>query len=439
MFRDRVEAGRRLAQALLPYRTTSPLVLGLPRGGVPVAVEVATALTAPWDVLVVRKLGAPFNPEFAIGAVGEGDVVVLHPEAVSASGVSDATVQRMIAEQRREIEERVRRFRGGRAMPEVAQRTVIVVDDGAATGATASAAVAVLRSLGAGRIVVALPVGARDSVTRLRTEADDVICLEEPDWFHAVGQFYEDFTPTTDADVLALIDERPAPAGATVPSAFADEVAIPVASGLTLPGSVTVPVGAVGIVAFAHGSGSSRYSPRNQWVAQVLNDVGIGTLLFDLLTEDEAADRRNVFDIEFLAARLSAAKRWLTSDPRTSTLPIAYFGASTGAAAALVAAAQDPRAVRAVVSRGGRPDLAGDWLQHVQCPTLLIVGGDDRQVLALNRTAQQQLTCMNDLVVVPGATHLFEEPGTLQRAADLAAAWFAEHLTTVEAGVAACA
>ena len=439
MFRDRVDAGRHLAQALLPYRTASPLVLGLPRGGVPVAVEVARALAAPWDVLVVRKLGAPFNPEFAIGAVGEGDVVVLHPEAVSASGVSDATVQHMIAEQRQEIAERVRRFRGGRAMPEVAQRTVIVVDDGAATGATASAAVAVLRSLGAGRIVVALPVGARDTVARLRTEADDVICLEEPEWFHAVGQFYEDFTPTTDADVLALIDKRSGLAGAAVASAIADEVSIPVASGLALPGHVTVPAGAIGIVAFAHGSGSSRHSPRNQWVARVLNDVGIGTLLFDLLTEDEAADRRNVFDIPFLAARLTAAKRWLTSDPRTSTLPIAYFGASTGAAAALVAAAQDPRGVRAVVSRGGRPDLAGDWLPRVLCPTLLIVGGEDRQVLDLNRLAQEQLTCHNDLVVVPGATHLFEEPGTLQRAADLAAAWFAEHLTTVESGVAACA
>lgn len=424
MFQDRTDAGRRLASALESYRASRPLVIGLPRGGVPVAVEVARALGAEWDVLVVRKLGSPSNPEFAIGAVGEGGVVITHPAAMSISGVSSDALAAMVAETSREIESRVARFRGGRPMPDMHDRTVIVVDDGVATGATASAAVGVLRALGVGRVVVALPVGARDSVAALRRTADEVVCLEQPHEFQAVGQFYDDFRPTTDAEVVALLASR-ADDGT---ESFDAEVSIPVTHYLSLPGHCSVPPGAIGVVAFAHGSGSSRHSPRNQWVAKALNEVGIGTLLFDLLTDDESIDRHNVFDIDLLASRLTCAKVWLLSTPATASLPIGYFGASTGAAAALVAAASDPLDIRAVVSRGGRPDLAGTWLASVQAPTLLIVGGRDTQVLELNRAAQAQLTCLSDLAVVPGATHLFEEAGTLQRAADLASAWFAQHL-----------
>jgi putative phosphoribosyl transferase len=205
------------------------------------------------------------------------------------------------------------------------------------------------------------------------------------------------------------------------------EGAIP-AGGARLTGDLTLPPDVRGVVAFAHGSGSSRLSPRNVQVARRLNDSRLATLLFDLLTPAEAADRRNVFDIPLLAHRLQAATQWLRARPETVELPLGYFGASTGAAAALWAAAEPDDRVGAVVSRGGRPDLAEPRLALVEAPTLLVVGGADEVVLELNRRALDELRCERDLVVVPGATHLFEEPGALERLSDLASAWFVEHL-----------
>ena len=198
-----------------------------------------------------------------------------------------------------------------------------------------------------------------------------------------------------------------------------------------LEGSVAVPAAAKGIVLFAHGSGSGRLSPRNKFVAQGLRQSGIATLLFDLLTENEADDRRNVFDIALLAERLSMATSWVRQDAETARLKIGYFGASTGAAAALVAAAAEGDRVAAVVSRGGRPDLAGAALAVVKAPTLLIVGGDDTVVLGLNRAALAELHCPKQLSVVPGATHLFEEPGALEAVVEHARSWFLTHFARV--------
>jgi putative phosphoribosyl transferase len=189
-----------------------------------------------------------------------------------------------------------------------------------------------------------------------------------------------------------------------------------------------LPLQAGGMVAFAHGSGSGRLSPRNNFVAQVLQEAGIATLLADLLEEDEALDRRNVFDIDLLADRLLANAQWLRQLPETHGVPLGYFGASTGAAAALQAAAKEPGRIAAVVSRGGRPDLAMDYLHLVRSPTLLIVGGEDRPVIPLNELAYKKLGCPKEMVVVPGATHLFEEPGTLERVAELARNWFLKYL-----------
>ena len=203
-------------------------------------------------------------------------------------------------------------------------------------------------------------------------------------------------------------------------------------AGLRLPGEMSVPVGAAGLTLFAHGSGSSRHSPRNQFVAQVLHQYGIGTLLFDLLTEAEGREDATTaqlrFNVSLLAERLVMVTRWLGQQDTVHHLPLAYFGASTGAAAALVAAAKFGDQIRAVVSRGGRPDLAGDFLPLVQSPTLLIIGGNDTAVIELNEQAQARLTCENSLMIVPGATHLFEEPGTLERAAGLAAEFIWKHL-----------
>ncbi len=194
-----------------------------------------------------------------------------------------------------------------------------------------------------------------------------------------------------------------------------------------LPGTLILPAQPQAVVAFAHGSGSGRFSPRNRQVAARLQQEKLGTLLFDLLTEDEADDRRNVFDIPLLAQRLGHAIDFLLAHIETAALPIGLFGASTGAAAALVAAAQRPDQISAVVSRGGRPDLAGDALPLVHAPTLLIVGGADTEVLMLNRGAARQMTCACELAVVPHATHLFEEPGTLEQVAELAARWLGGH------------
>jgi putative phosphoribosyl transferase len=196
-----------------------------------------------------------------------------------------------------------------------------------------------------------------------------------------------------------------------------------------LPGHLTVPEAPGGTIVFAHGSGSGRHSPRNRFVAFTLSRAGLATLLLDLLTADEELDRGNVFDVPLLTQRLDDATRWVESRPELRSTPVGYFGASTGAGAALRAAARPGSGVSAVVSRGGRPDLAGTALAAIRAPTLLIVGERDEQVLELNKLAQSHLRCPNELAVVPGATHLFEEPGALESVAELARGWFVRYLT----------
>lgn len=193
---------------------------------------------------------------------------------------------------------------------------------------------------------------------------------------------------------------------------------------IKLNGILGLPKNPLGIVVFAHGSGSGRFSPRNNYVARVLQEAQLGTLLMDLLSDEEALDRGNVFDIALLADRLCLAKAWLSKQPACQTLKLGYFGASTGAGAALVAAAKEPDNVFAVVSRGGRPDLAGEFLENVKAPTLLLVGGHDGVVINLNQDALQKLHCTKALNIIPRATHLFEEPGTLEQVAELATQWF---------------
>jgi len=221
-----------------------------------------------------------------------------------------------------------------------------------------------------------------------------------------------------------------------------DERSVRILAGqVMLEGNLAMPPGADGVVLFAHGSGSGRFSPRNRYVAQELQMVGLGTLLMDLLTpaeeEADAISGRLRFDIDMLAGRVIGAVDWLRENPETRDLPIGCFGASTGAAAALVAAAERPEAVRAVVSRGGRPDMAALALRRVKAPTLLIVGGRDVQVVGMNQEAIELLKTERQLTIVPGATHLFEEPGKLEEVARLASKWFTQHLRREEARAAA--
>jgi putative phosphoribosyl transferase len=447
-FADREDAGRRLADLLEFLRDQPVVVLGLPRGGVPVAAKVASKLGAPMDVIIVRKTGVPFQPELAMGAVGEDGIAVTSPDVVAMAGVTDQELAAVQAREGGEVAARAARYRAGRPRLDLAGKVAVVVDDGIATGATARAGCQIARAHGAARVVLAVPVAPPGWQERVGVSADEFASVLEPPNFFAVGQFYDDFSQTTDEEVIACLRAAGTPSRTSGPDPAddppptddpppADPPGIgsaqpasrevePVAGTTPLAGNLTEPAGGAGTVIFAHGSGSSRHSPRNRYVAAVLAEAGLGTLLFDLLTPAEEADRANVFDIDLLATRLSQVTEWLRTQGRPE--PIGYFGASTGAAAALWAAAEPGADIGAVVSRGGRPDLAAERLATVTAPTLLIVGGHDAAVLDLNRSALAELLCDSELAVVPGATHLFEEPGTLEAAAALARDWFLRYL-----------
>jgi putative phosphoribosyl transferase len=428
-FVDRVDAGRQLSRKVSHLRGPELVVLGLPRGGVVVAFEIARSVGAPLDVIVVRKLGVPEQPELAMGAIGEGNVRVINADVANAVRVSAEELAAVEAKERTVLARRAERLRGDRPAVSLAGRTALIVDDGIATGSTARAACQVARARGAARVVLAVPVAAESSVRGLRAEADEIICVLQPRWLSAIGEWYEDFSETSDEEVRSLLAPAAAPWPEQARSRPGLDADVIVRAGrLGLPGHVTLPRDATGIVVFVHGSGSSRYSPRNRYVASVLNEAGLGTLLFDLLTPEEEQDRTNVFDIGLLAERLSQVTAWLRDQPWAVDRSIGWFGASTGAGAALWAAADSGADVAAIVSRGGRPDLAGPRLGQVRAPTLLIVGGLDDVVLDLNRAARAKMHCVTDLVVIPGATHLFEERGTLAAAARAAREWFSRHL-----------
>ncbi|NIH83257.1 phosphoribosyltransferase family protein [Amycolatopsis granulosa] len=448
-FADRRDAGRRLAARLDRWRSRDVVVLAIPRGGVPVAFEVAGALGAPLDVVLVRKLGLPFQPELALGAIGEGGLRVADPDLVRRLGVSAADLAAVEAAERSELERRAARFRAGRERVSAAGRTAIVVDDGLATGSTARVAVTAARAAGAARVVVAVPVGAAQAVAALHANAggagraddgagradcagcaDEVVCLECPPEFTAVGQWYADFSQTPDEEVTRLLAGEDCVPG----RAPGDEDVTVFAGAVPLAGRLTVPDRAAGVVVFAHGSGSERYSPRARSAADTLHRAGIATLLVDLLTPSEEADRARLFAVELLANRLVEVTRWVRA--RTG-LPVGYYGTGTGAAAALCAATDYRVEVAAVVARGGRPDLAGKRLGWVRTPTLLIAGAHDTALRELHRDTCARLPGESRLAIVPGATQLFEEPGALDAAACLARDWYREHLTRARIGGAA--
>src|SRR5574337_867712 len=270
-FKDRADAGRQLAQRLASFRGRNVVVLGLPRGGVPVAYEVARALEAPLDVLVVRKLGVRFQPELAFGAIGEGGARVINDAVVRAAGLRPNDMAAVEREQQRELDRRVQRFRGGRDRIPVAGRVAVIIDDGIATGATAKTACQVARAQGAARVVLAVPIGPADTAETFAPFADEVVCLDTPAYFYAVGQGYHNFAQTSDDEVVALLDDartwftRPAAAAIADPLPRDEEVRVGVGL-VEVVGHLTIPEHPTGVVVFAHGSGSSRHSPRNRYV-----------------------------------------------------------------------------------------------------------------------------------------------------------------------------
>jgi predicted phosphoribosyltransferase/dienelactone hydrolase len=380
---------------------------------------------APLDVLAVKKIGAPHHEELALGAISEEGTPVFNEEVISALesrfGFRRTELQELARRKRAEVVAQVERFRAVRPALDLQDRNVILVDDGLATGATMEAAVQVLRGRGVRRIVVAVPVGAADSLARLVKIVDDVVCLVVPRDFYAVGAWYRDFSQLSDEEADDMLEER---LGAENEPASSGTVLIP-AGNVFLEGELQMPSGASALVIFAHGSGSSRKSPRNRQVAREIQERGMGTLLFDLLSADEASIRQNVFDIDLLSSRLLSAFSWARE--KAPEAKIAFFGASTGAAAALRAAAQAPEGLFAVVSRGGRVDLAADYLSRIKVPVLTIVGALDQPVLASTLKVLDRL-CIPRLELVNGAGHLFEEPGAIEEVARIAARWLRDHV-----------
>ncbi|HWC19031.1 MAG TPA: phosphoribosyltransferase family protein [Terriglobales bacterium] len=439
LFQDRREAGRVLARALDSFRNRdNVIVLALPRGGVPVAYEVACALRLPLDIFIVRKLGTPGHEELAMGAIASGGTVVINRSVVNELGIPREQIEAVAEREKAEIERREREYRNGRPPLQIDGRAVILIDDGLATGASMRAAARALRPR-AQEVIVAVPVASEHACEEFRSEVDQVVCAVTPEPFYAVGMFYRNFEQTTDSEVRDLLSCATSDHLVSQRSRADDEISDPENGNVLIPSDramlqadLTVPRGAKGVVLFAHGSGSSRHSTRNQRVAKVLQEAGLATLLFDLLTEDEESlDVRTAelrFNIDFLARRLLDATDWLRQRSQFRRIDIGYFGASTGAGAALLAASERAGKIAAIVSRGGRPDLAGPALRKVDAPTLLIVGSRDSAVLEMNREALQQLNCEKRLAIVPGATHLFEEPGALDQVALLARDWFDRHV-----------
>ncbi len=416
-FENREHAGKILAEKLSKYAELDPVILALPRGGVPVAHEIALKLKAPLDVVIVKKIGAPKNEEFAIGAVAEDEHPILNEKLIVQQRYRRDDVEAIVVDRIAEIRRRAKFYRSKIPKIDLTQRSVIIVDDGLATGATMKAAVDWVKTQGVKKVIVAVPISSQDAATMLAGSCDDFISLITPEDMWAVGMWYKDFQQVSDEEVMMIFQKQ-------IPHSEARDQEIWIEDEMNiLPGLLTTAPQSRGLVIFTHGGGSSHKSPRNLFVARALNQVGFSTLLFDLLSFSESLNRKNVFDIELMTKRLLIATDWAKKN--CPGLPIGYFGASTGAAAALTAAA-NRLDIFAVISRGGRPDLAMDSLPSVFAPTLLIVGEKDGPVIGLNQSAKEKLKDAQ-MVLIPNAGHLFEEPGTLEEVAEYSVNWFQQN------------
>ncbi len=453
MFRDREHGGRLLGQRLERYRTENPIVLGLPRGGVPVAFEVSRTFGTALDVLVVKKIGAPACPEYALGAVAEGGVLYLHRSALCEAGVTEREAEVLAAREAAAVARRARIYRGDRPLTALTNRTVIVIDDGVATGATARAAARAARKFRAARIILATPVIAAQAQPELSRDFDDVVSVEQRDPFTAVGLWYVHFDEVSDKEVIRYLRsasewtsnretggdsdwESPTVGGPPFSSPPGIE-SVP----LRLEGAalghgelnadLVLPAGARGVVIMVDRCGSSRRGFRNRLVASALLQAGFAAMQYDLLTEDELDHETEMrLDVGKLADRLAGVVRSVSELPCVRGLRIGLLGSYTAAAVALAAAAQAPSLVAAVVSRSGRPDLVPvDTLAKVRASVLLIVGSRDAWGLERNQSVLPKLHAAECAVVV-GAGHTFEEPGSFEAVGRLAAEWFTRHVGT---------
>jgi putative phosphoribosyl transferase len=456
-FRDRADAGRVLARSLARYRRTPDLVvLGLARGGVPVARAVADALDAPLSVIVARKVGVPGIEDVALAAIAEGSHYVLADTVAWYLGVPPRVVEKLATRERAELERRVNVYRAASPAPDLHGRTVVLVDDGLATGASIRAAIASIRARQAARIIAAVPVASRSSAEEVRQEVDELVTVVTPARFDTVSSAYDDYTPLSDDDVLThlgLSRRRAVPNVRDIgdrlgralsrptsqpPDREERTIAIPAFDttvvadlGLPRPTLTSKRVGHLhgvhGLAILAHGGGSSRNSYRNRYIAGRLRLSGYATLRLDLLTNDEQhADDAHAairFDVNRLATRLACVCEWAEREGVPGAHRTALIGADTGAAAALVTSARRPGRIFAVVARAGRVDLAADVLPAVRNPVLMIVGAADHESLSRNTIALDQLPRGAVLLRVSRAGRSFEEPGALGALAEHLVSW----------------
>lgn len=444
-FRDRSHAGDALAQSLSRFATEPDvLVLGLARGGVLIGRQIADALGASFGVLVSRKIGVPGIEEVALGAIAEGNDRVVEDSVAWYIGVPSNVVARLAARERVELARRARVYRDGQALPDVRGRTVILVDDGLATGATMRAAARTIRDRQPRKLIAAVPVASRRGLDDLRGEIDEMIALVVPQVFETVSSSYERFGPLTDDDVLTVLGSRTrrvsgmvhdisgriTDAERTIEIPVYDghvqaDLATPHHFGFRESGRPSREPNA--LVILAHGGGSSRDSYRNRYIAGRLRLSGYATMRVDLLTRDEqrvdAESGSMRFDVTRLVARLTDVCDWATRAGVYGARRLILLGAGTGAAAALATAARRQGNTFAVVARGGRVDLAGPSLSRVRAPVLMVVGDADRETLQLNKDALRSLPRRAKLIRIPDAGHTFAEPGALGAVAERTVEW----------------
>lgn len=430
IFRNRIEAGKQLADAIRKLGLERPIVLGIPRGGVPVAAEVARAIGGDLAVIVARKLGAPGNPELAIGATTAEGVYYLDAGTAALVGASDAYVAEERERQSREAARREALFDSHRRPP-LQGRTVIVVDDGVATGSTAIASVRAVKAAGALHVVLAVPVGPPRTIELLEREADEVVCLDVDPGFYAVGQYYDEFEQVPDAEVLRILQSF-APVAAGDPSrSFTLQRGT-----IRLVGRLTTPPGKgpFAAVIFVHGLGSSKESPRNVVIAEGLVDVGIAAVLFDLSGHGESS-RDSGDGAEAYIEDLRTVFAWAQQQPEIDADRLAVAGSSLGAVVAIEATIEGKIRPCTMVLRA--PPADPEQFRRIGLPSLVLIGSEDPLLPQLVAGGARRPGL--ELSIVEGASHLFEEPGTLEEAVKRTVEWFTDNLLARGAPVAASA
>lgn len=424
-FTDRAEAGRRLAERVRAFAVTDPIIVALPRGGVPVGAELARRLRVPLDVLLVRKIGLPSNPEFGVGALTEDGRLYYDDTALARMNVSREALAETVESERAELHRRLALYRGGRPAPRLGGRDVIVVDDGLATGGTARAALAMVRRQRPARLVLAVPVGHLSAVEGLRHDADQLVVLTAPENFRAVGEWYRDFEQLTDGYVTAVLAEL----GTAAPPGASERAVRFRAGEVYLDCDYAVPPQIAGTVVMAVEEGRSH--PQHRAVARALREHGFATLLLDVLTAEERQSQGvgAAPGTAVLAERLEAAVRWLRRAAVAASDPVGLLGVGAGAVAAVTAAAHCPDDVGAVVTCGGRLDFAEEALPDVRAPTLVLVEGEDSFVRELAEWAAARMSARQEVRVVAGPERLLTDPRSWEEVGAAAVGWYRSHLS----------